>query len=158
MHGKNRLSIFLRFHPLTRFLHSPLQILLSSPSLYTSLKQQRFCVSYCTTSNRVQKNMATLQRSAVSFRREGSSGSVWDDLYVLGEDGTVHYRDQLRPCQSTRERSSSTPVPNACPRSMSTPAMDPSSLIKVFGKLSREDKPFPEVPKLPQSKSKKHKA
>ncbi|EOY31458.1 Overexpressor of cationic peroxidase 3, putative [Theobroma cacao] len=125
---------------------------------YQSLKQQRFCVSYCTTSNRVQKNMATLQRSAVSFRREGSSGSVWDDLYVLGEDGTVHYRDQLRPCQSTRERSSSTPVPNACPRSMSTPAMDPSSLIKVFGKLSREDKPFPEVPKLPQSKSKKHKA
>ena len=99
--------------------------------------------------------MATLQRSAVSFRRQGSSGSVWDELYVLGEDGSVHYRDQLRPCQSTRERSSSSPTPNTCPRSMSTPAMNLSSLIKVFGKLSGQDNPFPKVPK---SKSKKHKA
>ncbi|XVF34384.1 hypothetical protein REPUB_Repub18cG0054700 [Reevesia pubescens] len=99
--------------------------------------------------------MATLQRSAVSFRREGSSGSVWDELYELGNDGSVHYRDQLRPCQSTREHSSSSPVPNTCPRSMSTSsAMNPSSL-KVFGKLYRQDNHFPKAAKLPKSKSKK---
>ncbi|XVE98589.1 hypothetical protein REPUB_Repub03eG0119000 [Reevesia pubescens] len=102
--------------------------------------------------------MATLQRSEVSFRRQGSSGSVWDELYELGEDGLVHYRDQLRPCQSTRERISSTTVPNTCPRSMSIPAMNPSSLVKVFGELSPQDNPFPKVPKIPKSKSKKHKA
>ncbi|XWS70853.1 hypothetical protein CRYUN_Cryun03dG0084800 [Craigia yunnanensis] len=99
--------------------------------------------------------MATLQRSEVSFRRQGSSGSVWDDLYVLGEDGSVHYRDQLRPCQSTRKHSSSSPTPNTCPRSMSTLAMNTHSLIKVFGKLSGQDNPFPKIPK---SKSKKHNA
>ncbi|XVE63510.1 hypothetical protein DITRI_Ditri07aG0026100 [Diplodiscus trichospermus] len=101
--------------------------------------------------------MATLQRSVVSFRRQGSSGPIWDDLYVLGEDGSVHYRDQLRPCQSTRQLSSSIPVPNTCPRSMSTPAKNPPSLVKVLGKLSRQDSAFPKVPKLPKSKSKKQK-
>lgn len=104
--------------------------------------------------------MASLQRSTASFRRQGSSGSVWDDLYVLGEDGSVHYKDQLRPCQSTRERNSSSNInpmaPTTCPRSFSIPAtMDSASLIKVYGILSAQDKPSPKVPK---SKSKKHKA
>ncbi|OMP01069.1 hypothetical protein CCACVL1_03171 [Corchorus capsularis] len=100
--------------------------------------------------------MATLKRSAVSFRRQGSSGSIWDDVYVLGEDGTVHYKDQLRPCQSTRESSSShNPMPNSCPRSRS---MNPSSLIKLFGKPSLEDiNPLPKVPKFLKSMSKKYK-
>ncbi|WMV35137.1 hypothetical protein MTR67_028522 [Solanum verrucosum] len=29
--------------------------------------------------------MAGLQRSAVSFRRQGSSGLIWDDKYLSGE-------------------------------------------------------------------------
>lgn len=52
--------------------------------------------------------MATLQRSAVSFRRQGSPGLVWDDKYVLGEDGTVQFRE-MRPWQSTRKPGSSAP-------------------------------------------------
>ncbi|KDP33614.1 hypothetical protein JCGZ_07185 [Jatropha curcas] len=70
--------------------------------------------------------MATLQRSVV-FRRQGSSGPVWDEKFLLGEDG-VEYR-QLRPCQSgsnitdmdCSEPSAAPPV--TCPRSLSTPAM-----------------------------------
>ncbi|XP_069155842.1 uncharacterized protein At1g15400-like [Solanum lycopersicum] len=29
--------------------------------------------------------MAGLQRSAISFRRQGSSGFIWDDKYLTGE-------------------------------------------------------------------------
>ncbi|XVF88142.1 hypothetical protein PTKIN_Ptkin19aG0026300 [Pterospermum kingtungense] len=88
--------------------------------------------------------MATLQRSSVSYRKQGSSGSVGNEFYVLREDGSMHYRDQLRPCQSTRERSSYTPMPATCPRSMSTPtpaiANNPTSLM---GKLSPQDNSSP---------------
>ncbi|KAF3447137.1 hypothetical protein FNV43_RR12317 [Rhamnella rubrinervis] len=52
--------------------------------------------------------MATLQRSAFSFRRKGSSGVVWDDKFMNGEfrerdhhEGNAEYRE-LRPCQSAR--------------------------------------------------------
>lgn len=107
--------------------------------------------------------MATLKRSSVSFRRQGSSGSVGNEFYVIGDDGSVHYRDQLRPCQSTRERiigsSSSAMLPTTCPRSMSTPVAmkNPHYLNKILGKLSaQENNPFPKVPKIPKSKSKKY--
>lgn len=53
-------------------------------------------------------SMATLQRSAFSFRRNGSSGVVWDDKFMKGEfrerdhhEGNAEYRE-LRPCQSAR--------------------------------------------------------
>jgi hypothetical protein len=43
--------------------------------------------------------MATLQRST-AFRRQGSSGVVWEDKCFLKED-KVDYKE-LRPCQSAR--------------------------------------------------------
>ncbi|KAM7259592.1 hypothetical protein ACFE04_015333 [Oxalis oulophora] len=46
--------------------------------------------------------MATLQRSVMSFRRQGSSGAIWDEKYYLADDDKVEYRD-LRPCQSTKD-------------------------------------------------------
>ncbi|KAJ0030915.1 hypothetical protein Pint_12363 [Pistacia integerrima] len=69
--------------------------------------------------------MATLQRSGVSYRRQGSSGIVWDTKYCLGEDGKVEMKE-LRPCHTVKE---STTFPNTiniaspttCPRSLSTP-------------------------------------
>ncbi|GKV42086.1 hypothetical protein SLEP1_g49531 [Rubroshorea leprosula] len=81
--------------------------------------------------------MATLQRSAVSFSRQGSSGMVWDDNHVLGEDGMVQFR-KLRPWQSTRQRgSSSSPgVPISCPRSLSTPANQKELSLQVLRMLS----------------------
>ncbi|KAJ4826581.1 hypothetical protein Tsubulata_008530 [Turnera subulata] len=69
--------------------------------------------------------MATLQRSN-AFRRQGSSGSVWEEKYLLvGEK--VEYRE-LRPSQSARNHetmdcSDRTNAPTACPRSLSTPAL-----------------------------------
>ncbi|KAK9280306.1 hypothetical protein L1049_013994 [Liquidambar formosana] len=78
--------------------------------------------------------MAFLQRSAVSFRRQGSSGLVWDDKLLSGEtqkEGKSEYRE-LRPCQSTgtigmMERVGSSAAPPKCNRSFSTPAMKPAS-------------------------------
>lgn len=80
--------------------------------------------------------MATLQRST-AFRRQGSSGSVWDDKYCLV--GDKEERRELRPCQSARNIgmmdycSDSNAVPTTCPRSLSTPAMNHTS-FNAFGK------------------------
>ncbi|XP_044485115.1 MAPK kinase substrate protein At1g80180-like [Mangifera indica] len=38
--------------------------------------------------------MAGLQRSAVSFRRQGSSGLVWDDRFLSGELNKVNQKDE----------------------------------------------------------------
>lgn len=38
--------------------------------------------------------MAGLQRSEVSFRRQGSSGLVWDDRFLSGELNKVNQNDQ----------------------------------------------------------------
>lgn len=82
--------------------------------------------------------MATLQRSAVSFRRQGSSGSVWEDKFSSGnmhnmmqKQGNADQRE-LRPCQSVVRPSRSTMAPSICPRSLSTPAGKPAS-HKAFG-------------------------
>ncbi|KAI4387064.1 hypothetical protein MLD38_004925 [Melastoma candidum] len=62
--------------------------------------------------------MAGLQRSAISFRRQGSSGLVWDDRFLSGElnqvkqggDGAIPDKDDIDP---PRKSTSSiiTPVP-----------------------------------------------
>ncbi|XP_023530960.1 uncharacterized protein At1g15400-like [Cucurbita pepo subsp. pepo] len=43
--------------------------------------------------------MTGLQRSAVSFRRQGSSGLVWDDRFYSGELKPTkrHYEEHLQP-------------------------------------------------------------
>ncbi|XP_023516734.1 MAPK kinase substrate protein At1g80180-like [Cucurbita pepo subsp. pepo] len=41
--------------------------------------------------------MAGLQRSAVSFRRQGSSGLVWDDRYFSGELTPTMRRHEEQP-------------------------------------------------------------
>ncbi|KGN65310.1 uncharacterized protein At1g15400 [Cucumis sativus] len=58
--------------------------------------------------------MAELQRSAVSFRRQGSSGLVWDDRFLSGElkpttkrlhedqHNVVFLSGELRPSRSVR--------------------------------------------------------
>ncbi|GAV66001.1 hypothetical protein CFOL_v3_09512 [Cephalotus follicularis] len=38
--------------------------------------------------------MAGLQRSAISFRRQGSSGFVWDDRFLSGELNKVKQSDE----------------------------------------------------------------
>ncbi|KAM7253866.1 hypothetical protein ACFE04_031548 [Oxalis oulophora] len=48
--------------------------------------------------------MAGLQRSAVSFRRQGSSGVIWDDRFLSGElkKKDEHDRQQLRTQQDIK--------------------------------------------------------
>ena len=95
--------------------------------------------------------MAMLQRSGVSFRRQGSSGLVWDEksfseeLYqTLGQ----HTRDEaeyreLRPCQSAKGIGMMDFVGRTvtgrtvCPRSLSSSAMTnpPPSTKRRFLKM-----------------------
>ena len=63
--------------------------------------------------------MAGLQRSAVSFRRQGSSGLIWDDRYVSGElnqiDQKQEHDDQktgIKLENDTRPSSRSATTPN----------------------------------------------
>ena len=53
--------------------------------------------------------MAALQRSAVSFRRQGSSGVIWEDRFYSGDLNMMKHRQdqeanrelgELRKCQS----------------------------------------------------------
>ncbi|GFZ08371.1 hypothetical protein Acr_20g0001790 [Actinidia rufa] len=45
--------------------------------------------------------MATLQRSSNTFRRQGSSGLVWDDTLLLETMPLEANHIELRHCQST---------------------------------------------------------
>ncbi|KAF2303860.1 hypothetical protein GH714_023914 [Hevea brasiliensis] len=90
--------------------------------------------------------MATLQRAKV-FRRQGSSGPVWDEKFLLVED-KVEYRE-LRPCQSASNivsmdcSGSSAAAPTSCPRSLSTPAMK-----QTFSKGMESDEEIRRVPEF----------
>ncbi|CAB4266741.1 unnamed protein product [Prunus armeniaca] len=87
--------------------------------------------------------MATLARSASTFRRQGSSGLIWDDnLMLQREEGRAEFRE-LRPCQSAKPigpkaYSSSNGALAICPRSSSTSAKkNPHSLKSKFLKMFR---------------------
>lgn len=111
---------FLIFHPIIYFL-SNFHRFSFSPSyifLNYNLSGQHTI--------RRSKGMATLQRAKV-YRRQGSSGPVWDEKYLLVED-KVEYRE-LRPCRSSLNirnvdcsGSIAAAPPISCPRSLSTPA------------------------------------
>ena len=45
-------------------------------------------------SSRERNAMAGLQRSTTSFRRQGSSGLVWDDRFLSGELNQLNQKDQ----------------------------------------------------------------
>lgn len=102
--------------------------------------------------------MAELQRSALSFRRQGSSGLVWEDRLLSAdhsnqankkeekaEAGQVEFR-QRRPSQSVGSTgvmkcSRSDGVERGWPTDKGTPSIDPPSpkvsscgLCGVFGK------------------------
>ncbi|KAI5660517.1 hypothetical protein M9H77_29310 [Catharanthus roseus] len=51
--------------------------------------------------------MAGLQRSAVSFRRQGSSGLVWDDKFLSGELNQVANQKEETTTTSTSSNSKS---------------------------------------------------
>ncbi|XP_052209321.1 uncharacterized protein At1g15400-like [Diospyros lotus] len=89
--------------------------------------------------------MATLQRSSRSFRREGSSGLVWDDKLLLENmSQTPQMRMELRHCQSTCSHGALAPMdqlelrrgggsPSNFPRSLSTPVADSRSPKATVG-------------------------
>ncbi|KAL0463921.1 UNVERIFIED_CONTAM: hypothetical protein Slati_0279700 [Sesamum latifolium] len=54
--------------------------------------------------------MAGLQRSAVSFRRQGSSGLVWDDKFLAGLADQQKEDDNSKPQQESKQDSAS-PAP-----------------------------------------------
>ncbi|KVH88428.1 hypothetical protein Ccrd_026832 [Cynara cardunculus var. scolymus] len=86
--------------------------------------------------------MATLKRSEKSFRRQGSSGSVWDGKkltegvnQLMRKEGNCEDHRQLRPCYSisggVTEGSLSNVEPRVYARSLSTP----SPIVGDSGKL-----------------------
>lgn len=100
------------------------------------------------------RSMATLQRSAKSFRRQGSSGQVWDDSLLSDQlyEGAKNDRSdlkELRPCQSAKaifvgvdfsSGPNNAAPPATSPRSQSSAGKNPSqreytrSLSGVIGK------------------------
>ncbi|KAI6680161.1 hypothetical protein NL676_034042 [Syzygium grande] len=98
--------------------------------------------------------MATLQRSGKSFRRQGSSGLVWDDSLLSNQlyEGAKNDKSdlkELRPCQSARAifmgmdfngKPNNAAPPATCPRSLSSLGTNPSrkaytrSLSGIFSK------------------------
>ena len=48
--------------------------------------------------------MAGLQRSAVSFRRQGSSGLVWDDRFLSGELNKLDHKDEEEQQQEDQQQ------------------------------------------------------
>ncbi|CAJ1951255.1 unnamed protein product [Sphenostylis stenocarpa] len=80
--------------------------------------------------------MAGLQRSAVSFRRQGSSGLVWDDKLVSAELNNDQHQD-TKAAVADNLNTKTTPPPNTTiQRTRSnggyrtgklTPAIDPPS-------------------------------
>ncbi|KAK9268928.1 hypothetical protein L1049_000693 [Liquidambar formosana] len=103
------------------------------------------------------ESMSGLQRSVTSFRRQGSSGLVWDDKFLSGELNQIKQNDEqekekvefreLRPSPSVgsnpmMERSRSNGGGHAYrTRKVASPPIDPPSprvsgcgLCAIFGK------------------------
>ncbi|XP_030511331.1 MAPK kinase substrate protein At1g80180-like [Rhodamnia argentea] len=91
--------------------------------------------------------MAGLQRSAKSFRRQGSSGLVWDDKFSSGDplnqternhqqaDQKVGRHRELRPSQSTGSIHTSHAVKvESPPRDPPSPRVSSCGLCGIFGK------------------------
>uniref|UniRef100_A0A5B6YHK8 MAPK kinase substrate protein n=1 Tax=Davidia involucrata TaxID=16924 RepID=A0A5B6YHK8_DAVIN len=99
--------------------------------------------------------MAGLQRSATSFRRQGSSGLVWDDRFLSGELNQINQKEdnnnreqqqqvkEARPSRNvnTLDRSRSSGGGRAFRTGKVSPAIEPPSprvsacgLCSAFGK------------------------
>ncbi|KAJ6963337.1 hypothetical protein NC652_001836 [Populus alba x Populus x berolinensis] len=63
--------------------------------------------------------MAGLQRSDVSFRRQGSSGLIWDDRYISGELNQVNQKQEHEGDQRTEIKLENDARPSS--RSATTP-------------------------------------
>ncbi|KAL7239759.1 hypothetical protein ACSBR2_005604 [Camellia fascicularis] len=99
--------------------------------------------------------MDGLQRSTTSFRRQGSSGLVWDQKYVAGELRKVKSsKDEENLARSRASsqvhcpRSNSEPAYRTVKIDFSTPTIDPPSpkvsgcgFCGVFGKPETAQKP-----------------
>ncbi|CAL5400375.1 unnamed protein product [Camellia sinensis] len=98
--------------------------------------------------------MDGLQRSKTSFRRQGSSGLVWDQKYLAGELRKVKSsKDEenlarSRASQVHCPRSNSEPAYRTVKIDFNTPAIDPPSpkvsccgFCGVFGKPETAQKP-----------------
>eukprot|EP00262_Sarcandra_glabra_P012631 TRINITY_DN328_c1_g3_i1.p1 TRINITY_DN328_c1_g3~~TRINITY_DN328_c1_g3_i1.p1 ORF type:complete len:117 (+),score=20.26 TRINITY_DN328_c1_g3_i1:25-351(+) len=99
--------------------------------------------------------MEGLQRSEISFRRQGSSGLVWEDRFLSGELNQTKKKEELvelrelRPSQSVGsagmlQRSQSAGGGRATRTRKVSPAIDPPSpklsgcgFCGVFGKPAR---------------------
>ncbi|GFY80919.1 hypothetical protein Acr_01g0007280 [Actinidia rufa] len=90
--------------------------------------------------------MDGLQRSVTSFRRQGSSGLVFDDKFLLGELNQVKPKDQ----RDEEKVGSREPRPSQTYRTVKdvSPAIDPPSprvsgcgFCGAFGKSEKTRKP-----------------
>ncbi|PON89380.1 hypothetical protein TorRG33x02_147310 [Trema orientale] len=64
--------------------------------------------------------MAGLQRSATSFRRQGSSGLVWDDRFLSGELNQVNQKEEQEKPQDQYDQINKPEVMVKVPRSINT--------------------------------------
>ncbi|CAI9771489.1 unnamed protein product [Fraxinus pennsylvanica] len=98
--------------------------------------------------------MASLQRSSKSFRRQGSSGSVWNEK--LAEEPNQVKTAELRHCRSTGDTGSGGMVEHgAAPpvyiRWLSTPSAKPLLLESEINGFACHSYEHEEKPKLRKS-------
>ncbi|XP_057967195.1 uncharacterized protein At1g15400 [Malania oleifera] len=92
--------------------------------------------------------MAGLQRSEISFRRQGSSGLVWDDKSFLSGELIAQEQDQEKPKAEQHRQEEATQI-NAKPRE---PSSSRSAVIRsaaayrtVKGPPAATDPPSPKL-------------
>ncbi|MCD7473316.1 hypothetical protein HAX54_015097 [Datura stramonium] len=97
-----------------------------------------------------------LPRSEISFRRQGSSGLVWDDKLLSGElkkISTQDHQDEEKKLEKKKEKKSSSsseprPIKSRATDNYMQPSIDPPSpkvsgcgVCGIFGKPVKSQKP-----------------
>ncbi|CAF2375181.1 hypothetical protein YC2023_006759 [Brassica napus] len=77
--------------------------------------------------------MTTLQRSAVSFRRQGSSGRIWGDQFVLNQKGGETLQNQEHSTKNSND-----PEDNIQIQKSSSSSSSYSSPSSYFSERRRE--------------------
>ncbi|CAN7113329.1 unnamed protein product [Brassica rapa subsp. narinosa] len=81
--------------------------------------------------------MTTLQRSAVSFRRQGSSGRIWGDQFVLNQKGGETLQNQEHRGEHSTKNSND-PEDNIQIQKSSSSSSSSSSPSSYFSERRRE--------------------
>lgn len=82
--------------------------------------------------------MTTLQRSAISFRRQGSSGRIWSDQFISDPKNRAIHQNQEETCQQSGKNSNDLEDNIRIQKSSSSSSSSSSSPSLYSTKICRE--------------------